>query len=185
MELLEFLDKTVGQARLEARVPTAAVEGASDGDGWVWRWIVSEGERDKREPYRAEIVLVFRPDAFGEKLLTQLVGTAWSVTQPNAAWNQNYSVPHLSLADIKAHTVGAMKFADQLIAQLRICWSDIQQNGPRLRLIARANRTPSKNSRSAVSRFARGLPARSFPHLTPQSTDAGALPPSSRTEPNE
>ena len=136
MELFEFLEKAVGQARQQAHLPTPAVEGASDGDGWIWRWIISEGEKDKREPYRGEVVLVFRPDAFGEKLLTQLVGTAWSLTQPNAAWNQSYAVPHVSLADLKAHTVDAMKFAEQLAAPLRICWSDIQQNGPRLRLIA-------------------------------------------------
>src|SRR5712691_5975720 len=101
MELLEFLVKAVGQARQQAHLPPPVVEGGSDGDGWVWRWIVSEGERGKSEPYRGEVVLVFRPDAFGEKLLTQLVGTAWSVTQPSTAWNQSYPLAHMSLTDIQ------------------------------------------------------------------------------------
>jgi hypothetical protein len=42
-------------------VPSPDVAGASDGDGWVWRW---ELPKKTDNQYRGEIVLVFKVDAF-------------------------------------------------------------------------------------------------------------------------
>ena len=38
MEWLAFLSKVVTKACKQADVPSPDVAGASDGDGWIWRW---------------------------------------------------------------------------------------------------------------------------------------------------
>lgn len=100
-------------------LPAPVVEGASDGDGWTWQWVLAV-------PETAEMALVFRPDAFDEKVLVQLIANVRSTKHPEIAWVQTYPVPHfVARRDHKS-------FAEQLGAHLRSAWDDINRNVMRL-----------------------------------------------------
>ena len=100
MEWLAFLSKVVTKACKQADVPSPDVAGASDGDGWIWRW---ELPRQVTDPYRGDLTLVFKLDAFGERLLPQLVASARSQKTADA-WTQSYPLAHLSVRDVRTQT---------------------------------------------------------------------------------
>ena len=57
MESFDFLAKTVVRACKHADVPSPDVAGASDGDGWIWRW---ELPRQTTDQYRGDLTLLFK-----------------------------------------------------------------------------------------------------------------------------
>jgi hypothetical protein len=134
MEWLPFLSKAVTKAGQQADLPSPDVAGASDGDGWLWRW---ELPRQATDAYRGDLTLVFKLDAFGERLLLQLVASARSQKKTSDAWTQNYPLAHLSLRHVRAHDWDALTFESALGAQLRGSWHDLRERAPRLDEIGR------------------------------------------------
>ena len=128
MDWLAFLSKAVTQACKQAEVPSPDVAGASDGDGWIWRW---ELPRQAADTYRGDVTLVFKLDAFGERLLPQLVASARS-QKTTDAWTQSYPLAHVSIRDVRAHHGDALTFESTLAAQLRAAWHDLRERAPRL-----------------------------------------------------
>ena len=128
MESLDFIAKAVARAAKQADMPSPDVAGASDGDGWIWRW---ELPRQTTDPYRGDLTLAFQVDTFGERLLPQLVASARSQKTPDA-WTQSYPLAHLLLRDIRGHNVDALKFESALGTQLRASWTDLRERAPRL-----------------------------------------------------
>jgi hypothetical protein len=128
MESFDFVAKAVVQAAKQADIPSPDVAGASDGDGWIWRW---ELPRPATDQYRGDLTLVFKVDAFGERLLPHLIASACS-QKTSDAWTQSYPMAHLSLRDIRGHNVDALKFESALGAQLRASWTDLRERAPRL-----------------------------------------------------
>jgi len=135
MDVLAALDRLLQKALTGFPFPSPVVRGASDGDGFTWRWVVYQG---RKEPYRGEIVLILRPDTFRERVLTQLSAGVWLLEKPEAAWSQTYPLPHLSIADALGHTVDTVHFQDQLRQQLRSAKTDIERNAPRLETLAQS-----------------------------------------------
>jgi hypothetical protein len=128
MESFDFLAKTVVRACRHADVPSPDVAGASDGDGWIWRW---ELPRQTTDQYRGDLTPVFKVDTFGERLLPQLIASARS-QKTSDAWTQSYPLAHLSVPEIRAHKVDVQKFESALGAQLRASWTDLRERAPRL-----------------------------------------------------
>lgn len=128
MEWLAFLSKAVIKACRKAEVPSPDVAAASDGDGWIWRW---ELPRKSTDPYRGDLTLAFQVDAFGERLLPQLIASARSQETADA-WTQTYQLTHLSVPEIRAHNADAVGFENALSAQLRASWNDLRERAPRL-----------------------------------------------------
>lgn len=128
MESFDFIAKAVARAAKQADIPSSDVAGASDGDGWIWRW---ELPRQAAAQYRGDLTLAFKVDAFGERLLPQLIASAHSEKTADA-WTQSYPLAHLLFRDIRGHNVDALKFASALGAQLRASWTDLQERAPRL-----------------------------------------------------
>ena len=128
MESFDFVAKAVVQAAKQADIPSPDVAGASDGDGWIWRW---ELPRQTTDAYRGDLTLVFKVDAFGERLLPQLIASARS-QKTSDAWTQSYPLAHLSVPEIRAHKVDVQKFESALGAQLRASWTDLRERAPRL-----------------------------------------------------
>ena len=128
MEWLAFLSKAVTDACKKAEVPSPDVAAASDGDGWIWRW---ELPRKTTDPYRGDLTLAFQLDAFGERLLPQLIASARSQKTADA-WTQTYPLAHLSVPAIRAHNRDAAKFESALSVQLRTSWGDLRERAPRL-----------------------------------------------------
>jgi hypothetical protein len=128
MESFDFLAKAVVRAAKQADIPSPDVAGASDGDGWIWRW---ELPRQVAGQYRGDLTLVFKVDAFGERLLPQLIASARSEKTADA-WTQSYPLAHLLLGDIRGHNVNALKFESALGVQLRASWTDLREHAPRL-----------------------------------------------------
>jgi len=128
MEWLAFLSKVVTKACKQADVPSPDVAGASDGDGWIWRW---ELPRQATDAYRGDLTLVFKLDAFGERLLPQLVASARS-QKTTDAWTQSYPLAHLSVHDVRTHDGDALTFESALGAQLGPAWHDLRERAPRL-----------------------------------------------------
>lgn len=106
MAWLALLSRAVTKACQQADVPSPNVSGASDGDGWIWRW---ELPRQVTDPYRGDLTLVFKLDAFGERLLPQLVASARS-QKTTDAWTQSYPLAHLSVRDVRTHDGDALTF---------------------------------------------------------------------------
>lgn len=129
MDWLVILSKAVTQACKQADCPSPDVAGASDGDGWIWRW---ELPRQAPDAYRGDVTLVFKLDAFGERLLPQLVASARSQETSTDAWTQSYPLAHLSIRDVQSHHGGALTFESLLAAQLRASWQDLRERAPRL-----------------------------------------------------
>jgi len=129
MDWLVILSKAVTQASKQAAIPSPEVAGASDGDGWIWRW---ELPRQATDAYRGDVTLVFKLDAFGERLLPQLVASVRSQTKATDAWTQNYPLAHLSIRDVRVHRGDALTFEGTLAAQLRASWQDLRDRAPRL-----------------------------------------------------
>lgn len=132
MDLFGGLSEAIKSAASGLVLPAPSVAGASDGDGWIWKWVAFEGE--ERESGRGEMLLTFRPDAFGEKLLAQLVASAHSVSDPSVAWVQTYSVPHLATAELEGEKFRP-EFAKQLRKEFQIAWADIHHNLRRLDVV--------------------------------------------------
>lgn len=128
MESFDFLAKTVVRACKHVDVPSPDVAGASDGDGWIWRW---ELPRQTTDQYRGDLTLLFKLDTFGERLLPQLIASARS-QKTSDAWTQSYPLAHLSVPEIRAHKVDVQKFESALGAQLRASWTDLRERAPRL-----------------------------------------------------
>jgi hypothetical protein len=128
MESFDFLAKAVVRAAKQADIPSPDVAGASDGDGWIWRW---ELPGQVAGQYRGDLTLVFKVDAFGERLLPQLIASARSEKTADA-WTQSYPLAHLLLRDIRGHNVNALKFESALGVQLRASWTDLRERAPRL-----------------------------------------------------
>jgi hypothetical protein len=128
MEWLAFLSKAVTKACKHADVPSPDVAGASDGDGWLWRW---ELPRQAPDAYRGDLTLVFKLDAFGERLLPQLIARAQS-QKTTDAWTQSYPLAHLSVRDVRTHDGDALTFESALGAQLEAAWHDLRERAPRL-----------------------------------------------------
>lgn len=128
MESFDFIAKTVARAAKQAEMPSPDAAGASDGDGWIWRW---ELQRQSADQYRGDLTLVFKVDAFGERLLPQLIASARSEKTADA-WTQSYPLAHLMLRDIRGHNVDALKFESALGTQLRASWTDLRERAPRL-----------------------------------------------------
>jgi hypothetical protein len=99
MESFDFLAKTVGRACKHADVPSPDVAGASDGDGWIWRW---ELPRQTTDQYRGDLTLLFKLDTFGERLLPQLIASA-RAQKTSDAWTQSYPLALLWVPEIRAH----------------------------------------------------------------------------------
>lgn len=128
MEWLAFLSEAVTKACKQADVPSPDVAGASDGDGWIWRW---ELPRPATDAYRGDLTLILKLDAFGERLLPQLVASARS-QKTTEAWTQSYPLAHLSVRDLRAHHGDALTFESALGAQVRASWQDLRERAPRL-----------------------------------------------------
>ena len=128
MESFDFVAKAVARAAKQVEMPSPDVAGASDGDGWIWRW---EIQRQAADPYRGDLTLVFKVDAFGERLLPQLIASAHSEKTADA-WTQSYPLAHLMLRDIRGQNVDALKFESALAVQLRASWTDLRERAPRL-----------------------------------------------------
>ncbi len=128
MESFDFVAKAVARAAKQADIPSPDVAGASDGDGWIWRW---ELPRQTTDAYRGDLTLVFKVDAFGERLLPHLIARARS-QKTSDAWTQSYPLAHLLLRDIRGHTVDALKFESALGTHLRASWTDLRERAPRL-----------------------------------------------------
>lgn len=129
MDWLVILSKAVTQACKQTDLPSPDVAGASDGDGWIWRW---ELPLKAPDAYRGDVTLVFKLDAFGERLLPQLVASARSQKTTTDAWTQSYPLTHLSIRDVRAHHGDALTFESTLAAQLRASWQDLRERAPRL-----------------------------------------------------
>lgn len=127
-ESFDLIAKAVSRAGKQAELPSPAVAGASDGDGWIWRW---ELPRHAADQYRGDLTLVFKVDAFGERLLPQLIASARS-ERTTDAWSQSYPVAHLLLRDVRGQNVDALKFESALGTQLRASWTDLRERAPRL-----------------------------------------------------
>jgi hypothetical protein len=128
MESFDFVTKAVVRAAKQADIPSPDVAGASDGDGWIWRW---ELPRQTADQDRGDLTLVFKVDAFGERLLPQLIASARSQKTADA-WTQSYPLAHFLLRDIRGHNVDALKFESALGVQLRASWTDLRERAPRL-----------------------------------------------------
>jgi len=128
MESFDLVSKAVARAAKQADIPSPDVAGASDGDGWIWRW---EFPRQVTDRYRGDLTLVFKVDAFGERLLPQLIASAHSEKTADA-WTQSYPLAHLMLRDIRGQNVDALKFESALAVQLRASWTDLRERAPRL-----------------------------------------------------
>ncbi len=132
MDLFGGLSQAIKSATSGLALPAPSVAGASDGDGWIWKWVAFEGEEG--EPGRGEMLLTFRPDAFGEKLLAQLVASVRSVRTPNAAWDQTYLVPHPTIAELETGKLRP-EFIERLAEECRVAWEDIHRNLRRLDVV--------------------------------------------------
>lgn len=128
MDWLVLISKAVTKACKQAEVPSPDVAGASDGDGWIWSWGLP---RQAAGSYRGDVTLVFKLDAFDERLLPELVASARS-QKTTDAWTQSYPLAHLAIRDVRAHHGDALTFESALGAQLRAAWQDLRDRAPRL-----------------------------------------------------
>ena len=126
-DVIKYLNEVLPEV---ANIDVKPIKGF-DGDAWVWIWHTHIGEGTNR--HNAEIILRVQPDAFYERVSTEVSGRAWKEMKHDASWSITYGVEVLEIKDFRAQAEKLLR--PQLGQLLSTAWMETQRQANRLNIL--------------------------------------------------